>query len=231
MEHDNWSSNTTIYQLFWMEQFKLAFIYTPITSTSKLCIIQTYILKWLHQPLSALTLVLCPLHRQLSTLSADNIISSSPVSKSLCILETPLSLNIFSAPASSLANTTRFWAACNKNTICDVIKWKWFVCREYWFWDITNYCIKLLLYLIVFSWTKLSTFGIISPILMVFLAKQSSQSAFTNELQNWNLIVPNIWHISLDSATYYPFFVVRCVIFCLQKHYTKLNRKKKWKIN
>ena len=33
---------------------------------------------------------------------------------------------------------------------------EWEVCRDYWFWDISNYGMKILLYLIVFSWTKLS---------------------------------------------------------------------------
>ncbi len=49
--------------------------------------------------------------------------------------------------------------------ICDVIwenlshMWgdqaEWVVCRQYWFWDTSNYSMKIPLYLIVFSWIKL----------------------------------------------------------------------------
>ena len=33
---------------------------------------------------------------------------------------------------------------------------EWVLCWEYWFWDTSNYSVKFLLYLIVFSYTKLS---------------------------------------------------------------------------
>ena len=33
---------------------------------------------------------------------------------------------------------------------------EWVGCREYWFWDIVNYTVQLLLYFIVFSITKLT---------------------------------------------------------------------------
>ena len=42
-------------------------------------------------------------------------------------------------------------------------------------------------------------FGTVSPILMRFSAKQSSLNAFTNQLQNKHLIVPDIRLISLNS--------------------------------
>ena len=45
-------------------------------------------------------------------------------------------------------------------------------------------------------------FGTASPILMRISANQSSLNAFTNKLQNSNLIVPDIRLISLDCITY-----------------------------
>ncbi len=81
---------------------------------------------------------------------------------------------------------------------------EWVVCREYRFQDTSNNGMQFLLYLIVFSWTKLpNIFGTLSPILMGFSAKQSSLIAWPNKLINWNLIGPDIRLISLDCITYY----------------------------
>ena len=48
----------------------------------------------------------------------------------------------------------------------------------------------------------------------VSAAKQSSRSDFTNELQNWNLIVPDIRLISPDRITYYGLKVTRKPWLC-----------------
>ncbi len=76
---------------------------------------------------------------------------------------------------------------------------EWVVCRAYWFWNM-----KFLFIFFCFQLDKIFyIFETLSPILMVFSAKQSSLITLTNKLQIWwNLTEPDIRLVSLDRITY-----------------------------